>query len=156
RRPQRELSMATASASRPDFGARPARGRRLKAWLLAVVAASGCAGEEEETAPSASEPPTLELVRPRPRVIRRTVGQPSFVESYERTSIYPKMTAFIEKWNVDIGDKVQRGQVLADLFVPELVEDFGTKKATVRLDRDRVRFAEKQVEVAAAEVEAAR
>src|SRR5262249_51603274 len=90
------------------------------------------------------------------RVNRSPVGQPSFVESYERTSIYPKMTAFIEKWNVDIGDKVQKGQVLADLFVPELVEDFGTKKATVRLDRDRVRFAEKQVEVAAAEVEAAR
>jgi multidrug efflux pump subunit AcrA (membrane-fusion protein) len=126
------------------------------AWLLAVVAASGCAREEEKTAPSLSEPPTLELVRPQPRIIRRTVGQPSFVESYERTSIYPKMTAFIEKWNVDIGDKVQKGQVLADLFVPELVEDYGTKKATVKYDRDRVRFAEKQVEVAAAEVEAAR
>ena len=60
------------------------------------------------------------MVHPQLRKIVRIVGQPSFVQSYERTSIYPKLTAFIEKWNVDIGDKVQKGDVLADLFVPEL------------------------------------
>ena len=37
---------------------------------------------------------------------------------------------------MDIGDKVKKGQVLATLFVPELVEDFGTKKATVKLDEE--------------------
>ena len=65
------------------------------------------------------------------------------------------MNAFIEKWNVDIGDKVQKGDVLADLFMPEMREMFGTKKATVQYSSDRVRFAEKEVEVAAAEVQAA-
>jgi multidrug efflux pump subunit AcrA (membrane-fusion protein) len=83
------------------------------------------------------------------------VGQPSFVESYERTSIYPKTTGFIEKWNVDIGDKVQKGDVLADLFVPELRELWQTKKNEVVLDRERVEYARELVEVARAEVEAA-
>ena len=96
------------------------------------------------------------MIHPQPRKIVRVVGQPSFVQSYERTSIYPKLNAFIEKWNVDIGDKVQKGDVLADLFVPELREILGTKKATVQYDKDRVRLAQKQVEVAAAEVQAAR
>ena len=68
----------------------------------------------------------------------RIVGQPSFIESYERSSVYPKMSAYIEKWNVDIGDRVKKGQTLATLFVPELVEDFGTKKATVKLDDQRI------------------
>jgi HlyD family secretion protein len=145
---------ALQTASRPVFGSRSSR-RPWASWLLAVLAASGCA-EEEKTAPSVSEPPVLQVVHPQLRVISRTVGQPSFVESYERTSIYPKLSAFIEKWNVDIGDKVRKGDVLADLFVPELREDYGTKKATVQYDRDRVRFAEKQVEVAAAEVQAAK
>ncbi len=124
-------------------------------WLLAVLAASGCA-KPEQTAPSVSEPPVLQMVHPQLRKIVRVVGQPSFVQSYERTSIYPKLTAFIEKWNVDIGDKVQKGDVLAKLFVPELVENYGTKKATVQYDKDRVRLAQKQVEVAAADVKAAR
>ena len=118
------------TASRPDIEVRSARAPAWASWLLAALAASGCS-EEEKTAPSVSEPPALHVIHPQPRKIVRVVGQPSFVQSYERTSIYPKLTAFIEKWNVDIGDKVQKGDVLADLFVPELREDFGTKKATV-------------------------
>ena len=46
--------------------------------------------------------------------------------------------------------------MLADLFVPELREDWGTKKATVQYDKERVRLAQKEVEVAAAEVKAAK
>jgi HlyD family secretion protein len=95
------------------------------------------------------------MVHPRLRKISRIVGQPSFVQSYERTSIYPKVTAFIEKWNVDIGDKVQKGDVLAELFVPELREMWSTKKATVQFESDRVRLALKEVEVDAADVKAA-
>ena len=87
--------------------------------------------------------------------IVRDVGQPSFIEAFERTSIYPKLTAYIDKWIVDIGDKVKKGDVLATLFVPELVEDFGTKKATVKLDEERVELARKLVEVAEADVKAA-
>jgi HlyD family secretion protein len=128
--------------------------RRLGFWLLAVLAASGC-GKEEKTAPSVSEPPSLHVVYPQLRTIVRVVGQPSFIQSYERTSIYPKVTGFIEKWNVDIGDKVQKGDVLADLFVPELRENWETKKATVKLDKERVDLAEKMVEVAKADVKSA-
>ena len=95
------------------------------------------------------------MINPPVRNIVRVVGQPSFIEAYERTSIYPKLTAYIEKWIVDIGDKVKKGDVLATLFVPELVEDFGTKKATVELDEQRIELARKMVEVAEADVKAA-
>ena len=60
----------------------------------------------------------MRLIQPRTRNIVRTVGQPSFIESYERTSIYPKPTAYIQKWIVDIGDKVAKNDVLATLFAP--------------------------------------
>ena len=124
-------------------------------YLLAALMVSGCS-KEEKTAPSVSKPPVLHVIHPELRKIRRIVGQPSFVQSYERTSIYPKVTAFIEKWNVDIGDKVQKGDVLADLFMPEMMELSGTKKATVEYDMERVRLAQKEVEVSDAEVKAAR
>jgi multidrug efflux pump subunit AcrA (membrane-fusion protein) len=65
------------------------------------------------------------------------------------------MNAYIKNWIVDIGDKVKKGDVLANLFVPELVEDHQTKKATVVLDRERVALAKAVVEVAKADVEAA-
>src|SRR5581483_6630086 len=128
---------------------------RLGFWILAVLVTSGCSKEKQKTAPSVSEPPALHMIYPELKSISRVVGQPSFVQSYERTSIYPKVTAYIERWNVDIGDKVQKGDVLADLFVPELRENWGTKKAAVVFARERVKFAVEQVDVAAATVRAA-
>jgi multidrug resistance efflux pump len=65
------------------------------------------------------------------------------------------MNAYILNWIVDIGDKVKKGDVLANLFVPELVVDHGTKEATVVLDRERIALAKEVVEVAKADVKAA-
>ena len=130
-------------------------GLRFAVVPLALLAASGCHREEKSHYASASRPTTVQVIHPEFRDIVRTVGQPSFVESYERTSIYPKVTGYIEKWVVDIGDKVNKGDLLARLFVPEIVEDFGTKKATVQLDLERIELAKRIVEVTAADVEAA-
>jgi len=134
---------------------RCARGRLVALALGAALAWPGCGGKGKETRESATEPPTVRVICPEIRKIVRVVGQPSFVESYERTSVYPKVIGYIEKWNVDIGDKVKKDDQLARLFVPELVEDFGTKKATVELDKERIDLALKIVDVADADVAAA-
>ena len=130
--------------------------RPLVFGLVAALVAPGCGGKLKTTHTSVSEPPTVQVIQPPIRSIVRVIGQPSFIESYERTSIYPKVTAFIEKWIVDIGDPVKKGDVLATLFVPELVEDLGTKNATVELDGERIELAQRVVEVAKANVDAAR
>jgi multidrug efflux pump subunit AcrA (membrane-fusion protein) len=129
-------------------------------WLLlglgVVLTLPGCGHKQEGSAPpSVTEPPTVRVVHPDYRKIVRVVGQPSFVESYERTSIFPKVTGFIKKWNVDIGDQVKKGDILATLYVPELDEDWETKKATVKLDEEKVQLALEVVEVAKADVQAA-
>ena len=128
---------------------------RLVFGLVAALAVPGCRHEAESHAPSVTKPQTVRLIQPQVRKITRVVGQPSFTQSFERNSVFPKMNAYIEKWNVDIGDRVKKGDVLATLFVPELVEDHGTKKATVVLDRERVALAKVVVEVAQADVDAA-
>jgi multidrug efflux pump subunit AcrA (membrane-fusion protein) len=134
---------------------RTSRDKAVVCCLLTLLAAAGCSEEKEKTAQSVSKPPRLHVMHPQQRKMTHIVGQPSFVQSYERTSIFPKTSAFIEKWNVDIGDRVQKGDVLADLFVPELRELWQTKKNQVVYDRERVEHAQELVEVAKAEVEAA-
>jgi HlyD family secretion protein len=123
-------------------------------YLLAALTALGCHKPKIDVK-SVTDPPVVHLIQPQLRTIKRIVGQPSFVESYERTSIYPKLTGFIEKWNVDIGDKVKKGDLLATLFVPEVREDWQTKKDTIKLDEERVDLAIKSVKVAEADVQAA-
>ncbi len=124
--------------------------------LLAPVVLAGCEGETESNYTSVTTPPKVRLVQPVKRDIVREVGQPSFIEAYERTSIYPKMTAYIQKWIVDIGDEVKKDDVLATLFVPELVEELNTKKAMVDLAAEEIQLAQKAVDVANADVEAAK
>jgi multidrug efflux pump subunit AcrA (membrane-fusion protein) len=116
---------------------------------------AGCGGDPPSDYQSVAQPPSVRVIQPPLRTIRRVIGQPSFIQSYERTSIYPKLTAYIDKWMVDIGDKVKKGDVLATLFVPELVESYGTKKATVALEGRRIELAQKAVDVALADVLAA-
>jgi multidrug efflux pump subunit AcrA (membrane-fusion protein) len=142
-------------SARPDVSIRPAGIRLLACALLAALAAPGCGHEEKTEYSSVAKPPTVQVIQPEIRTIVREVGQPSFIEAYERTAVYPKMTAYIEKWLVDIGDKVRKDDVLATLFVPELNEDYQTKNATVKLDEERVKLADQVVEVAEADVKSA-
>ena len=131
----------------------------VRGWLLIglvpAVGLAGCGHRAKISFKDTEKPPTFEVIRPPLRNIVRVVGQPSFIESYERTSIFPKPTAYIQKWIVDIGDRVKKNDVLATLFAPELVEELATKKATVVLDRERISFAKEQVRVSEADVTAA-
>ncbi len=136
--------------------------RRQSQWVRAtallwtgILTAFGCHRQPPIDYRGNSDAPTVRLIQPPVRNIVRIVSQPSFIESYERTSIYPKLTGYIEKWIVDIGDKVKKGDALATLFVPELVEDHRTKVATVAFDIGRIKVAKKGVDVADADVKAA-
>jgi HlyD family secretion protein len=144
------------SGSWSPLAGRSRRARWLVAGLGALLVLPGCHGKHEGDVKTVAKPPAVQIIKPELKTIKRVVGQPSFIEAYERSSVYPKLTAYIDKWIVDIGDKVKRGDTLATLFVPELVEDFGTKKATVKLDEERIALAKKAVEVAEADVDAAR
>ena len=130
-------------------------GLGLGLGLLGLLAAPGCGHEHKTEVKRVSDPPVVRVTKPQVRTIVRIVGQPSFVEAYERTTIYPKLSGYIQKWYVDIGDKVTKDQVLCDLFVPEVEEDCLTKKATVELDRQRVELAKKTVVVADADIRSA-
>jgi HlyD family secretion protein len=124
-------------------------------WLLAALTAAGCRSEARNEITTVSETPTVHVIKPPLRNIVRVVDQPSFIEAYERTAVYPKLTAYIKEWKVDIGDKVKKDLVLATLFVPELEEDYTTKQARVVLEHQLIELARKKVEVAAADVKTA-
>jgi multidrug efflux pump subunit AcrA (membrane-fusion protein) len=128
----------------------------MKTFSILVLCLLTVACGRREAAPAGDGDATgMQVVQPQRRTITRVVKQPSYVVAYERSSVYPKMTAYIEKWVVDIGDKVKEGDKLATLFVPEVREEWESRKRTVKLDKSRVEMALKQVKVAEANVKAA-
>src|SRR5262249_8350873 len=102
-----------------------------------------------ETKPTA-EATKVEVVHPKRQTIRRTTEQPGQVEAFETTPIHAKISGYVENLQVDIGSKVTKGQILAELRVPEMVADVEEKKALVGEAQAKKKQAEAMVEVAQA------
>ncbi|MCI0464494.1 MAG: efflux RND transporter periplasmic adaptor subunit [Gemmataceae bacterium] len=136
----------------------------LAVGLPALVA--GC-GEHQAAAPGTQAPaatpaqaPIVTTVRPEQKPLRRVIEQPAHVEAFEETPLFARISGYIQKVHVDIGDRVkgprsdnqgkqvEPGQVLAELWVPEMEEELRQKEALVLQ-------AQAEVEQAAAALEAA-
>jgi membrane fusion protein (multidrug efflux system) len=71
--------------------------------------------------PSAEARPTrVEVIKPAVVESNREVTLPGTVRALEQTKIYPRVTGYVRKWLVDLGDKVTAGQLLAEIDTPDL------------------------------------
>ena len=129
-------------------------GASYSAWQ-ALGAAENGKGRGQDQAQPGEKNPTVRLTRPAVRDIVRVVGQPVFIESYQRTPIFARVTGYVEKSFVDIGDKVKKGDVLATMFVPEPVEKPGGAQGRVKVDEDGRELARKTLPAAEAQVRSA-
>jgi len=90
----------------------------------------------------------VEVVRPARAVLRRTTVQPGQIEPYETTPLYAKIAGYVQQWNVDIGTRVKKRQVLALLSDPEL--DAEVEQRAARVEEMEARLAQaKAAEVVA-------
>ncbi len=121
------------------------------------VLLSGVAGCAKPSPPSveAEKVPEVAVVSPAHTSLHWTVEQPGDIETFEETPIVPKIAGYVRKWNVDIGDHVRKGEVLAVLWVPDMVAELNQKKIEVEQARKMYEVAEAHVASAAAQVEEA-
>jgi RND family efflux transporter MFP subunit len=68
----------------------------------------------------AAEVPSAKVVAAARGDIAHTLSLAGQFQPYQVVDVHPKVTGFMVKINVDIGDKVRKGQTLAILEVPEL------------------------------------
>jgi HlyD family secretion protein len=115
----------------------------------------GMVGCKKPATPSvaASTIPEVTVVYPAYATLQWTVQQPGSIEAFEETSIVPKIPGYVEKWNVDIGDRVKRGDILAQLWVPDLEADLKQKKVEVEQARKTLDVAETHLTSAGVSVE---
>ncbi len=120
-------------------------------FLLAI--ATGCEGTSEGKAgPSAQPARSVEIVRPERHTIRRSVSEPGELEAFETTAIHAKIAGYVTNWSVNIGTAVKKGQVLAELSVPELDAELKQEEAAVEHAIAKHKQAAAAVKVAEANV----
>jgi RND family efflux transporter MFP subunit len=54
---------------------------------------------------------------------------PGRLEAYSRAPIYARVSGYLKDWKVDIGSKVQAGQLLAEIDTPDLDQQLAQAKA---------------------------
>lgn len=71
----------------------------------------------------------VSTLRPIRKKLVRTIEQPGEIHAFEQTPLYAKVTGYLSKVQVDIGDRVNAGQLLAEISIPEYEQELKQKKA---------------------------
>ncbi len=125
-----------AAQGRP-FEPKPARRRsgRVKAiWFCvgAVVLAAAVymmwkAGSNSQPLPVTV--PTVAVAKVARHDVYNEVPIPAEFRPYVESELHAMVTGYVQQMNVDFGDKVKQGQVLATLEVPELTDELRNAQA---------------------------
>ncbi len=102
-----------------------------------------------------SAPIRVETVQPQKGGIQRKCTQIGSVIAFESARLYAKVSGYLKSQDVDIGSKVHRGQVLAEIDAPELLKEVDQAKAALAQTKAQVLQANARVATAQADREAA-
>ena len=101
---------------------------------LTMGARGNYAQRQEVTATAKQERdfvPTLRVATVEPSPGTVSVSLPGTTAAFAAASIYARATGYIAKRNVDIGDRVKAGDLLAQLSVPEIDDQISQNEATL-------------------------
>jgi multidrug efflux pump subunit AcrA (membrane-fusion protein) len=87
--------------------------------------------------------------------LSRNVALTAEFTPYQEVDIMSKVAGFVRQINVDIGDRVRKGQILATLEVPEMTDDMTKAAAAVQRSDAEIKRAEDEVRRAEASHELA-
>src|SRR5436190_1233424 len=99
---------------------------------------------------------TVEVVRPELGGMDRTTTQPGSAIAYESVPLFAAVSGYLKTLKVDIGSHVHAGDVLAEIDVPELVQQLARNRAAVDQAKAKVAQMRAHKKVAEAEVSASK
>ncbi len=85
--------------------------------------------------------------------LTRTVEQPGRIEAYQQTPLFSKIAGYVDTVKVDIGACVCEGDILAELRVPELDQEYLQKTAAVEQATSEIDQAKQAAKAAEANYE---
>jgi RND family efflux transporter MFP subunit len=129
----------------PQTGRRTKRVVAIAAALLAtflvIVSVSRYfhAQSVADTARRASStPPLVNVVRARPVSAGQELVLPGETAAWFETTIYARVNGYVQQWMVDIGDRVEKGQVLVTIETPELDAELAAARAQLQASQSQV------------------
>jgi len=118
----------------------------LAALLLSSCGKTQSAQAEESNAPDI---PTVAVAKAAVDDISHKVVLTAEFKPYQEVEVMAKVAGYLKKINVDVGDRVQEGQLLALIEIPEMADD--QARAQSQFNRDQAELARAKDELTRAE-----
>jgi membrane fusion protein, multidrug efflux system len=100
--------------------------------LAGAALLAGCHHEDAE-APAAA--PQVVVIRPQRGEAIRSITLPGDAVGYYQSALYAKVTGYLKDIQVDKGDPVKKGEVLANIEVPELRQRLDRARSNLEIQR---------------------
>lgn len=126
--------------------------------MLVACAAVACLCAWGSSSRSEDEPrrsvreaatPIVEVTHPQKGGIERTTVQPGSVHSFESVDLSSMVSGYLKSQTVDIGSRVKKGQVLAEIAVPR--EEKAAQEAEALLEQARAQCLQREAGLKSAE-----
>ena len=118
----------------------------IVALCLVVAALVGKRARAVSPGPAASEHvPYVAIAPARRQTLSDSLAIAGQFVPYQNVELHAKVAGYIRQINVDIGDHVRKGQVLAVLEIPELVAELQGAEAAVHHSEEEIQRAQSDV-----------
>ena len=142
-----------------DFSPDSGRSIKRSALIVAVALALGFTAVtllkararselEAQSKSDASQPPAVVVTTVRSGERGRPLSLPGQTAAWLESTIYARVNGYVAAWNVDIGDHVRKGQVMALIDTPELDAQLAAARAQLNAAQAQVKVREAEQEFA--------
>ena len=101
--------------------------------VVAGVVSRSLASEDLKAAAAQESVPTVSLVQPTAAAAGERLTLPADIEANDVAVLHAQVSGYIRAWYVDIGARVKKGQVLAEIETPELDQQLAQARATLAM-----------------------
>lgn len=136
------------------------RRTRMRALFLVGLSASlACVGcqTSSDALPSPDQTESrqaVKVVQPERKTLKRTTKQPATVSAYHQAEIHAKVSGYLKDLEVDIGQEVNKNDVLAVIDVPELNRQREGRELVLERLKIEVKRVKAGIDLAKADVKA--
>lgn len=117
----------------------------IVAAAIAMRARAGYVANASFAHRDLEQPPYVAVARAKRGTIANSLSIAGQFLPYQNVDLHAKVAGYIRQINVDIGDRVHKGQVLAVLEIPELVAQVDEAQAAIRQAQEEVQRARSDV-----------
>src|ERR1700730_15648513 len=112
--------------------------------VAAALATAGCM--QRHPAGATEELTTVSAARVARADLSQTLTLAAEFRPYQEVEVHAKVAGYVKTINVDVGDLVRAGQLLAELEIPELKDEMTQDEASVNRSREEINRATADLE----------